>query len=349
MDDDPEVEARAATWLRTHKVKPTWLLRHAEAPWNIKLRVSALSIASYEGNVEMVQWLFKKGCGEPHVNRLAPMRLAAQRGHINVLKALYDVCGPDQITLPELPFPGAQKLAPKKYTNANAVGGIKVKKTKGRLKDPSGADSWAGWEVLDGAFAAVAPFIPGDTLLHVAARSGQLESLKYLWETLETRQKICLEFKIMKKGDTMGKLPGPLSFRLRNPETGDELIHAAAVSGDVGTVEFIVRGLASEDQAKTVAEENAAVKEERRSSRRASKLAAAFVDPVVQPKVSHPPRAYQVFHLLYPQLCCKAQRRWGAAMSWGAAVVGVGVGSGAAAVAAKREAEKESVVHSSHR
>lgn len=47
-------DADAAAWLAQHGVHPQWLLRHTPAPWNQKVRVSALAKAAFAGHVGMV-------------------------------------------------------------------------------------------------------------------------------------------------------------------------------------------------------------------------------------------------------------------------------------------------------
>ncbi len=48
-------DAEAEGWLQSHGFRREWLLRHAPAPWDRKnLRISALSTAAAEGNIQMV-------------------------------------------------------------------------------------------------------------------------------------------------------------------------------------------------------------------------------------------------------------------------------------------------------
>jgi len=75
-----ERNAVARAWLFKHGVREEWALRHVPAPWNKAVRVSALSIAAYQGDVDIIKWLFERGCGALDDNKLAPMRIAVQRG-----------------------------------------------------------------------------------------------------------------------------------------------------------------------------------------------------------------------------------------------------------------------------
>lgn len=111
---------------------------------------------------------------------------------------------------------------------------------RGEQGDERG-DGLGDWRWREGAAAAAAPCREGDSLLHVACRAGQLGSLEHLWEVLRSRQEICLRFGLMTAGQPLGSLQGPLGPRLANPISGDELIHAAAASGSIPCLEFILK------------------------------------------------------------------------------------------------------------
>ena len=114
-------------WLRERGYNHKWLLRRIPAYWerkalqerrcaakkiqtlngdSVKLRrrqqaeednlprVSAMSTAAFEGNLEMVKWLYQQRCHEgSRENGDAPMRYAVEANHLHIVKYLHEVYG----------------------------------------------------------------------------------------------------------------------------------------------------------------------------------------------------------------------------------------------------------------
>lgn len=47
-------DLNASNWLNKYGIQKDWVLRHVPAPWDKSIRVSPLTIATYENNVPMV-------------------------------------------------------------------------------------------------------------------------------------------------------------------------------------------------------------------------------------------------------------------------------------------------------
>ena len=73
-------DARAEIWLNKRGYAKEWLRRHMPSPWDKGIRLSALALAAFEGDMPMLRWLVAQGCADTPANRLDGLRLAAQGG-----------------------------------------------------------------------------------------------------------------------------------------------------------------------------------------------------------------------------------------------------------------------------
>ena len=301
----PASDDCAHTWLLERHFSPSWLLRHMPAPWNKEVRVSALSLAAYENNSPVVQWLFQHGCGLSEINRKAPIRIAVQHGSIEAIKAIYESTEPDVLTVIE-DQPKSQPT--KRPQSAGFARGIKALRAIAQERE----------RLPQGAAACLQPIVAGDSLVHTALRAGQLGAAKHLMAVLAQRQSICIKFDLMKKGDKMGHLTDVLSYRMRNVDTDDELMHAAAASGNVSAVQWLHEGLIKEAEEKSKALDAAYAKADHEAAER-NRIQRA------EEREERRARGEEVSDDEDDeggdQLGVGPRGRWGAAGAWGKAVV----------------------------
>ena len=95
-------------------------------------------------------------------------------GHVEVVKFFHETCGPDLITFVEADATSRRSVSVSKRGQGKIA----------HLREP----------------------IVGDSLLHTAARSGQLGSLKFLWDTLKQRHSISVTYGFLNPGQFIGNL-----------------------------------------------------------------------------------------------------------------------------------------------